>query len=114
MTIIIRVFVFVLFVLVSKSEVNGKMASVTFARSVLVDKEYSRSVIWKYFVYEVNEYGKSKDISKLICKRCYRIVLIKGVNIINIVKYLRDRYSDLYKEFFEVGIIIIYYWYFIF
>ncbi len=87
----------------SRSEVNGKMASAAPLRPALVDKEHSRSAIWKYFGYEANEHGKPKDTSKPICKSCYRAVLTKGANTSNIAKHLKDRHPDLYKEFREVG-----------
>ncbi len=76
------------------------MASAAPPQPALVDKEHSRSAIWKYFGYEANEHGKPKDISKPICKSCYRVVLTKGANTSNIAKHLKDR---LYKEFREVG-----------
>uniref|UniRef100_A0A672RI62 BED-type domain-containing protein n=1 Tax=Sinocyclocheilus grahami TaxID=75366 RepID=A0A672RI62_SINGR len=84
-------------------EVNRKMESVAPPRPALVDKEHSRSAIWKYFGYETNEHGKPKDTSKPICKSCYRAVLTKGANTSNLAKHLKDRHPDLYKEFREVG-----------
>ncbi len=68
----------------SKSEVNIKIASAAPPQPALVDKEHSRSAIWKYFGYEANEHGKPKDTSKPICKSCYRAVLTKGANTSNI------------------------------
>uniref|UniRef100_A0A671RC50 BED-type domain-containing protein n=1 Tax=Sinocyclocheilus anshuiensis TaxID=1608454 RepID=A0A671RC50_9TELE len=87
----------------SKSDVNRKMASAAPPRPALVDKEHSRSAIWKYFGYETNEHGKPKDTSKPICKSCYRAVLTKGANTSNLAKHLKDRHPDLYKELREVG-----------
>ncbi len=60
------------------------MASAAPPQPALVDKEHSRSAIWKYFGYKTNEHGKPKDTSKPICKSCYRAVLTKGANTSNI------------------------------
>ncbi len=41
------------------------MASAAPPQPALVDKEHSRSAIWKYFGYEANEHGKQANMQEL-------------------------------------------------
>lgn len=41
-----------------------KMASVAPPQLVLVDKENSRSAVWKHFAFEASEQGKTEDPSE--------------------------------------------------
>lgn len=44
-----------------KKKKKRKMSSAEPLRPVLVDKEKSRSAVWKYFAFEANEQGKVKN-----------------------------------------------------
>ena len=71
--------------------------------SVLIEKENARSVVWNYFGFETDGHGKPKDPYRPTCKRCRRIVPVKGANTTNLAKHLQDRHQDLFKQFKEVG-----------
>ncbi|XP_063757877.1 E3 SUMO-protein ligase ZBED1-like [Eleginops maclovinus] len=65
----------------------------------LVDKDDARSEIWRYFAYLADSEGKATDMSRPVCRKCYKQLQTKGANTSNLAKHLADKHAELHKEF---------------
>ncbi len=50
------------------------------------------------FYLQCQQRWQPTDMTKPICKRCFKAVKTKGANTTNLAKHLSDRHPDLYKE----------------
>lgn len=64
----------------------------------LIGKKGTKSRIWKYFAFEADDHGVIVAL-KPVCKRCHCAFQTEAGNTTNLVKHLKDRHPDLFKEF---------------
>ncbi|XP_075719862.1 E3 SUMO-protein ligase ZBED1-like [Rhinoderma darwinii] len=68
------------------------------SRPQRVEKKCSRSEVWTYFAYIADKDRQPTEMTKPVCKRCYKSLHCKAGNTSNLAKHLADNHPDLYKE----------------
>ncbi len=64
----------------------------------LINKENSRSEIWRYFGYKTDDKSERTDLTAPVCKRCYRPKSCCHRNTSNLFKHLSLTHPDLFRE----------------
>ena len=65
---------------------------------LLVGKPNTKSPIWKYFRFVLDDNGKPSNTGKPQCKKCRATVARKTSNTTNLCVHLRQKRPQLYTE----------------
>ena len=69
----------------------------------LVDKQNTKSLIWKYFGFVPDNNGKPSNTDKPQCKICHATVTTKTSNTTNLRIHLQQQHPQLYTELMKTS-----------